>query len=187
MLAYVTLPLALSGDQWLALAGVLSGVIGVAGGLVFAYFNAKEERSHGERLARSGRLHEQRFAAYREIARLLERQRLYLIRTEPFIGPKPEPPQALDDEEWAGVSGLASISPSREVLAVLEEAAQKTSDFEIHAFTYRRINERPPAARVNEDPEEELNARLSMDAARNQALGAITEAERVMREDLATL
>jgi hypothetical protein len=80
MLACVTLPLALSGDQWFALAGVLSGVIGVGGGLVFAYFNAKEERSHGERLARSGRLHEQRFAAYREIARLLERQRLYLIR-----------------------------------------------------------------------------------------------------------
>jgi hypothetical protein len=36
MLALVTLPLALSGDQWLALAGVLSGVIVGGGGLVFA-------------------------------------------------------------------------------------------------------------------------------------------------------
>jgi hypothetical protein len=187
MLACVTLPLALSGDQWLAVAGVLSGVVVSGASFVFAYFNAKEERSHGERLARSGRLHEQRFVAYREIARLLERQRLYLVRTEPIIGPKPEPPQPLEDEEWAEVSGLASISPSPEVLAALEEAAQKTSDFEIHAFTYRRINARPSAARVNEDPEEELKARLSMDTARDHALDAITEAERSMREDLAKL
>jgi hypothetical protein len=187
MLACVTLPLALSGDQWLALAGVLSGVIVGGGGLVFAYVNGKEERAHGERLARSGRLHEQRFTAYKEIARLLERQSLYLIRTEPFIGPKPDPPQPLDDDEWAAVSGLASISPSPEVLAALNEAAQKTSEFEIHAFTYRRINARPPAARVNEDPEEEPKARMSMDTARDRALGAITEAERAMREDLAQL
>jgi hypothetical protein len=103
------------------------------------------------------------------------------------VGPKPEPPQPLDDEDWATVSGLAAITPSGDVLAALEDAAQKTSEFEIHAFTYRRIGERPSAARVNEDPEEELKARLSMDAARDQALAAIAEAERAMREDLATL
>jgi hypothetical protein len=74
MLAGMTLPLALSGDQWIALAGVLSGVFGFVGGYVFAYFNGKAERAHGERLARSGRLHEQRFAAYKEVARLLKRQ-----------------------------------------------------------------------------------------------------------------
>ena len=103
------------------------------------------------------------------------------------MGPKPDPPQPLDDDEWAAVSGLAAISPSGEVLAALNEAAQKTSEFEIHAFTYRRINARPPAARVNEDPEEEPKARMSMDTARDRALGAITEAERAMREDLAQL
>jgi hypothetical protein len=151
MLAGMTLPLALSGDQWIALAGVLSGVFGFVGGYVFAYFNGKAERAHGERLARSGRLHEQRFAAYKEVARLLKRQSLYLTRTEPIVGPKPEPPQPLDDEDWATVSGLAAITPSGDVLAALEDAAQKTSEFEIHAFTYRRIGERPSAARVNED------------------------------------
>lgn len=93
----MTLPLALSGDQWLALAGVLSGVLVGGVGLVFAYFNGKSERAYGERLARSGRLHEQRLAAYKEIARLLQRQRLYLVRTEPIIGPKPDPPQRSAD------------------------------------------------------------------------------------------
>jgi hypothetical protein len=69
------------------------------GSLLFAYFNGKAERAHGERLARSGRLHEQRRAAYVEIARLLERQRLYLVRTEPLRGPKPDPPPPLSDDE----------------------------------------------------------------------------------------
>jgi hypothetical protein len=35
---YVVLPLALSGDEWIALVGVASGLIGGIGGLVFAYF-----------------------------------------------------------------------------------------------------------------------------------------------------
>ena len=146
MLARVTLPLALSGDQWLALAGVLSGVIVGGGGLVFAYFNGKAERAHGERLARSGRLHEQRFAAYREIARLLQRQRLFLVRTEPIIGPKPDPPPPLDDDEWSAVSGLAAISPSEDVLTALDEAARMTNVFEIAVSTYRRVEARPPVA-----------------------------------------
>lgn len=183
----MTLPLALNGDQWLALAGVLSGVLVGGGSLVFAYFNARSERQHGERLARSGRVHEQRFTAYREISRLLERQRLYLTQTEPFLGPKPDPPPPLDDEEWATVSGLAAISPSEDVLTGLEDASQKTSVFEIDALTYRRINARPAAARVHEDPDEELNARMSMDAARDRALEAISEAQRAMREELAEL
>jgi hypothetical protein len=86
------------------------------------------------------------------MSRLLERQRLYLTRTEPFLGPKPDPPPPLDDEEWATVSGLAAISPSEDVLTVLEDASQKTSDFEIDVSTYRRLNARPPAARVDEHP-----------------------------------
>jgi hypothetical protein len=56
----VTLRADVSGDQWIALAGVSSGAIVGVGGLFFAYFNGKAERAHGERLARSGRLHEQR-------------------------------------------------------------------------------------------------------------------------------
>jgi hypothetical protein len=186
MLAHM-LPLALTGDQWIALAGVTFGALVGLGGYVFAYFNGRTERAHGERLARSSRLHEQRFTAYREISRLLERQRLYLARTEPFLGPKPDPPPPLDDEEWATVSGLAAVSPSEGVLAALQDASQKTSDFETRAFTYRRINARPAAARVNEDPDEEPKARRSMDAARDQALDAISEAQRTMRDELAEL
>lgn len=148
------------------------------------HLNGKAERAHGERLARSGRLHEQRFAAYREIARLLERQRLFLIRTEPILGPKPDPPQPLDDDEWSAVSGLAAVSPSQDVLTALKEAAQKTSDFEIAVSTYRRVEARPAVSQRGDDA---MDARLGMDEARDRALGAIAEAQRTMREELAKL
>jgi len=178
----VTLPLALSGDQWIALVGVSSGAVVGLGSLVFAYLNGKSERAHGERLARSGRLHEQRHTAYVEIARLLSRQRLFLIRTEPIIGPKPDPPPPLDDDEWAAVNGVASISPSPGVLTALEEAAQKPSDFEIAVFNHRRVEANP---RVLGD--QGMDARMEMDTARDRALAAITEAERAKREELAKL
>lgn len=183
MLTPVALPLAVTGDEWIALAGVSSGVIVGVGGLVFAYFNARSERSHGERLARSGRLHEQRLDAYKEVARLLQRQRLYLARTEPIVGPKPDPPPPLDDDDWAAVSGLAAVSPSAEVLEAMDEAAQKTSGFEFAVFRYRQVEARPTAFPADEG----LNARKEMDQARDDALEAISEAQRRMREELAEL
>jgi hypothetical protein len=112
---------------------------------------------------------------------------VYLARTEPFLGPKADPPPPLDDEEWATVSGLAAISPSEDVLAALEDATEKAGDFESEAFILRRIKARPSAARVNEDPHEEPKARRAMDAARGEALNAISEVQRKMREELAEL
>lgn len=45
-------------------------------------FNGRSERAYGERLARSGLLHEQRLTANVQVAGFLERQRLFLITTE---------------------------------------------------------------------------------------------------------
>ena len=176
------IPLALSGDEWLALAGVASGAIVGLGGLVFAYLNGKAERVHAERLARSGRLHEQRRLAYIEIARLLERQRLFLERTHAFIGPKADPPEPLDDDEWARVSGLAAVSPSPEVGAALRETVQTAGAFEGAVMVYQFQEKKPRSASV-----EGKSAWLVMDEARGGAIAAISNAERVMRDELASL
>jgi hypothetical protein len=90
--------MALTGDQWIAIAGVSSGAAVGLAGLAFGYFNGRSERQHAEGLARGSRLHDQRLAAYAELARYLERERLYLQRTEPMIGPQPDPPGPLDDD-----------------------------------------------------------------------------------------
>jgi hypothetical protein len=164
------------------LAGVASGAILGLGGLVFAYFNAKAERVHGERLARSGRLHEQRRLAYVEIARLLERQRLVLVRTHPKMGPKPDPPEPLNDDEWAAVSALAAVSPSSEVEAALRETVETANAFGAAVSLYEFEKENPTASSV-----EGKSAWVQMDDVRARAIAAIAEAERSMRDELATL
>jgi hypothetical protein len=178
----VTIPLALSGDQWIALVGVLSGALVGIIGVGFAYFNGKSERAHSERIARSGRLHEQRFKAYVEIATHLARQRLFLARTEPLweTADAPGPPAPLSDKEWAALAGLAAVSPSPEVLDALELAQTETRNFEGAVIQLR-------AAEKTAEGSELTSHYQQKDNARQRALVAIEETERVMREELAAL
>jgi hypothetical protein len=178
----MTLPLALSGDQWIALVGVLSGALVGIVGVGFAYFNGKSERAHAERIARSGRLHEQRFKAYVEIATYLARQRLFLARTEPLweSADAPGPPSPLSDEEWAALGGLAAVSPSREVLDALEHSQREARNFEDAVIQLR-------AAQKTAEGSELTNHYQQKDNARQRALIAIADTERAMREELAAL
>lgn len=177
----MVLPLALSGDEWIALGGVSSGAIVGLGGLVFAFFSGRSERAHGERLALSGRLHEQRLTAYVQIAGFLERQRLFLIRTEPFYSEpgQADPPPPLNDDEWAAVNGLAAVSPSPEVLAALEYAQEGARFFEYAVRELRNA--------LDAEGPQLFTARQQKDNARQRAIAAINETERVMREELAGL
>jgi hypothetical protein len=102
------------------------------------------------------------------------------VRTEPFLGPKPEPPTPLNDEEWSAVSGQAAVSPSRKVRSLLTEAAQKTTEFEFAVHDYRQSEARPS---VSED-EGGKSPRQTMDEARDHALEAITAAQERMRGEL---
>jgi len=98
-------------------------------------------------LARSGRLHEQRRLAYTEVARQLERQRLFLERTQTLL-PTPPPPAPLDDDEWTALNGLAAISTSPEVEAALRETVQTVSVFQGAVSLYRHEEENPRAAKA---------------------------------------
>jgi hypothetical protein len=177
----VVLPLALSGDEWIALAGVLSGALGVLVGVGFAYVNGKSERAHSERVARSGRLHGQRLSAYVELARALRRQGMYVVRTEPLVGPQPDPPAALDDEEWAALMGKAIVAASPDVLAALEDANTETMTFQFAVNELAQMNAQAAL------PNLLVAARQRLDDTRGRALNAIEETERLMREELATL
>ena len=84
------------------------------------------------------------------------------------MGPKPDPPEPLGDDEWAAVSGLAAVSPSPGVEAALREAAQKASAFEIAVATYQ-YEERNP----HSPPAAGKSARQQMDEARSRAIEAI--------------
>jgi hypothetical protein len=175
------LPLALSGDESVALAGVLSGALVGIVGVGFAYFNGKSERTHSERIARSGRLHEQRLSAYIELGKALRRQGMFVVRTEPLIGPQPDPPDALDDEEWTALMGRAVVSASPDVLSALEDSNDETMRFQFAVGQVVQMNAQAA------DANQLVQARQRLDEARERALNAIEEAERVMREELAAL
>jgi hypothetical protein len=188
MLALVTLPLALTGDQWITLAGVLSGAIGVVGGFVFAYVNGKAERLHSRQLALSARLHEQRLAAYVEIGRFLERQYLY-VKTVERVWHVPvqvaDPPEMPSVDDWTMVMGKAKVSASAGVLEAFQEA-QNTTYMLDYAIADRKAALQDPEV---EQFERELGMgaphTLAVEEARLTAMTAIKETEQRMREELA--
>ena len=185
------LPLALSGDQWITLAGVLTGAIGVVGGFVFAYFNGKAERLHTRQLAISTRLHEQRLSAYVEIGRFLERQYLYVKwveyvwtvpGTETLVSDPPKPPSV---DDWTMIMGRAKVSASAEVLEALQEAEGTTYLLDLAIGTRKAAMTDPEVERKEREWGTAAPYMMAIEEARIPAKLAIEEAERRMREELA--
>ena len=93
----------------------------------------------------------------------------------------PDPPRPLDDEEWEEVNARASIFPSPEVKAALHEVIERAGDFSSAVMLYERAQ--APTYR----PKEGESPSLVMGEARDEALAAISDAERLMRDELASL
>jgi hypothetical protein len=172
----------------IALAGVLSGAVGVVGGFVFAYTNGKAERLHARQLALTARLHEQRLAAYVEIGQFLERQYLYARDVEfdwqqltPL--PRPDPPDPPSIDEWMTVMGKAKVSASPDVLEALIAVENAVYVLDSAIATKKFFHQDPNAAQI------EITIgphhQIAIEEARNPALEAIGEAERRMRDELA--
>ncbi len=181
------LVLALTGDQWITLAGVLSGAVGVVGGFVFAYVNGKAERLHTRQLALSARLHEQRLAAYVEIGRFLERQYLYVRDVEfeyqltPV--PRPEPPEPPSVDDWTTVMGRAKVSASAAVLEALNEVENTTYALDTAIAIKKAALLDPEVAQI--EITLGMPHSIAIEEARRPALESIGEAERRMHEELA--
>ena len=94
----------------------------------------------------------------------------------------PDPPDPLGDDEWAAASGLAAVSPSPEVEAALRNANERTREFEI-AVASVQFEERTGRTLS----ETGKSARLELDEARQGAIAAISDAERIMRDELTAL
>jgi hypothetical protein len=185
----VALLLALSGDQWITLAGVLTGAIGAVGGFVFAYFNGKAERLHTRTLAISARLHEQRLAAYVEIGKFLEWQYLYVSRVEwwdiGLLVQTPDPPEPPGVDDWTTIMGKAKVSASSPVLEALQEVTNTTYALD-HAIATKN-------AFMQVEGAEEIETTTGMphwiavEEARRPAMEAIHEAETRMRDELSAV
>ena len=143
---------------------ITSGSVGI-GGLVFGFWNAKEERAsrredrdHSRRVAREERIYERRTEVYEDMLAQLEREVVICERTYPVLGPAPEPPDNLTDDEWMRLKARVSVSGSLEVHALvgdfydvgvqftqgwracqmLEQAGERGKDF---AVSFSKLNE----------------------------------------------
>ena len=110
-----------------ALAAAIGGpVVGLAG-VLFGWLTAREQREHGERLARGqqehertlardARLHDQVREAYEELLVLVYVVEDIISRTNPVIGPAPDPPAMPPESELRRVSARISVVGSEEVV-----------------------------------------------------------------------
>jgi hypothetical protein len=173
----------MTGDHWVAVVGIAAGVVGTLAGLVFAFFSARADRTQVRVLARSGRLHAQRLDVYAELSAYLERERLYIERTEPkaTIGGGQDPPDPLDEEDWLKMIGRVAIAGSDEVETAIKNAQQGASKFAGALGVHLAM------ARQGGTPIQQSEARQQMDDARDRAVAVIEEAQRVMRDELANL
>jgi hypothetical protein len=163
---------------------VTTGAVGVAG-ILAPTLTAWRQRVHERTLARAERMFGTRSETYAEIGRYLRRERLYVERTLPVLGPIPDPPERLDDEEWARILGRVAVHASKETLAALEEVRDRVQKFGAAALTHRLLE--PQAGRRPELANQLFEVRETANAARERAYAAIDEAERIMREELASL
>ena len=184
--------LALSGAEWTALAGVLSGAIVGVGGLAFSYFNGGRERAHAERLAegqhehdvqmrRSERFYTDRRETYLDLLRTLLILRDRVDLTEPFVtwGEMPEPPEPPSEDERRDLSARLIALGSEAVNQATRATYDKVREFYVAANGYR-------AARGSAGPGSETAA-SRLQEARQAANDAFDELDALVRNELATL
>lgn len=155
-------------EQVAIVSGAAVGIAGVLAPTLTAWLDRKHRRD----LAQAERRHTLRSQTYADVAALLERQRLFIMRTEPMIGPVPPAPEMLQDDEWMQLGGRVAVVSSPEVRVAIQEASRQTNLFIGTVMAYRAQLE---------------GAGNRMHQARQQALGALDAAELAMSKELDSL
>lgn len=137
---------------------------------------AEKERAERRDEARAERIFRVRSDAYAEAAAYLRRERLYVERTLPVIGPLPDPPEPLDDAEWARVLGRISVHASDDALDALDVVRQRTNAFAGRVMTHHMLEQQ--AERRGNLAAQVFEARVAADEPRNEAFEAMDHAER---------
>jgi hypothetical protein len=112
-----------------------TGALGVVGFLV-TFFNGRADRRHARQLAQDSRLFESREDVYEEVLAQANRYMLTMERTYPIIGPQPDPPPPVPDEEWTRLAARISALGSGDVQAALRVFMEKGNGFVAQAKVF---------------------------------------------------
>jgi hypothetical protein len=140
------------GTNWPALAAAIGGSIVGAAGVAFGWLNsrgertqaqtlAKGERTHARTLARETRLYEDVKHAYIDVLTFLDAMRDVLNRTEPIIGPQPDPPPLPSEDEARGLYARVAVVGSNAVIDELDALAAIQREFFARVHTVQIIRE----------------------------------------------
>lgn len=139
---------------------------------------AKDQLQHERREAQNERLFSARVAPYEELLRYMHNAMLRVDRTEPILGPVPDPPAPMPEAQALAVQVRASMFGSPEVTAAAEEFISKVNGFFVYANTY-------VAARDQGAPF--VDAAERMNDYRRQAGEVLRRVEDMIRDELAGL
>jgi hypothetical protein len=142
---------------------------------------AEKQRMHASAEARATRNFEIRLDAYREASAYLERLRLWVNLTEPFMGPAPDPPDIEPDDAFAEFGGRIAVSASDDVREAMQAVMKLFVEFRVAVSEYRRSHE--PGYRQEPD----RNPGLEMHEARERVIEMVERAQTTMRDELALL
>jgi hypothetical protein len=179
-----------SASAWIALAAVGATAISIIAAFLnergdrsSRERNSEREREHVERLARANRHYASRLDAYREAGRQLARAQLFLQRTHPtlVVGEPPKRPPDFRIEELEAMSATINTAASQEALDALFAAAERVQAFQGRVLEFEQLNAQRP------NSSQALEARQLMGKAREVAYGALNDAQKLMREELAAL
>lgn len=128
-------------------SGLLGGAaVGVIGGLITLVVQSREHANQ-RAMAREQRLQDRRARAYERALEHAYRLNDWVERTEPMIGPKPEPPPPLPDEELWRLNALTAAHASPEAQELTRAMSDAARRFQVAAWRVRDEREsRTPAA-----------------------------------------
>jgi hypothetical protein len=171
----------MSGALWVAVAGIAAGVVGNAGGLLYAYWNSHSERRHASALSRASRLHAQRLDVYSGISAEFERDKAFMLAAmvELEAGQVIVPyPERSPEREESDLLGRAAVTVSGGTVEAIEAARIAVVEFS-HDMVAMQGLEIGSA--------EFLRLRGQMYMKRDDAITAIAAAQQALRVELETL
>lgn len=120
------------------IGGLVGGTAAAIIGGFFTLWAQSRQHAHERHVAREARLQERRAVAYERIMAYVYRLGLYVQRTQPVVGPMPEPPTPLPDDEVTKLNA-ATIVASPEVFRLVLAVTQAARTFEVAVMTLEDV------------------------------------------------
>jgi hypothetical protein len=134
-----------------ALIGGLAGgtIAAIVAGLI-TLVSQSREHAHGRTMARDARTQDRRNRAYEMGLVHAYRLEAWVDRTSPVLGPAPDPPPLLPDEDMFKLNALTAAHASDEVKVAVSAMSEAARKFQVAAWRVAAEREHPGSTGIKE-------------------------------------